>query len=101
MTVGGDQTHRVGAQHEQRTVQEISGVFARNRELCLRHHLAQGLARQRRSGRTACLWQRWKVLTWQSLHARVELVGRNLYAVLVLLNPDVSLSKSFNNLVEL
>jgi hypothetical protein len=41
MSISGDEAHRVGAQHEQRTVEEEPRVFTGDRKLRLRDHLAE------------------------------------------------------------
>jgi hypothetical protein len=47
------------------------------------------------------LRQRREVLARQRLHPRVEAIGRDLHAVLVLLDPDVGLRQRLDDLVEL
>ena len=90
MAVGRHQAHRVGLQHEQRAVQEIARVFAGDRELRLRRPSARatsrGASRRRSPPR---LRQRREVVPRQRLHPRVEPIGRDLDAVLVLLDADV------------
>ena len=105
MSVGRDETHAVGTEDEQRAVEEIPRVFSGNRERRLRDHFLDRGARQRGSRRattTAVLGERGEVLARQRLHSRVESIGGDLHAALVLGDPYVSgLRQRLHDLVEL
>ncbi len=101
MAVGGDEAHRVGPQHELRAVQKVARVLAGDRELRLRDHFLERSARQRRARRTARVWQRRKILARQRLHPRIEAVGRDLHAALVLRDADVGFRQRLHDLEKL
>ena len=81
-------------QHELRAVQEIPRVFSGDRELRLRDHLLDRRSRQRRACRAADIRQRRKVFARQRLHPRVEPIGRDFHAVLVLFDSNVCLGQA-------
>ena len=87
--------------HEQRAVQEVPRVFARDGELRLRHHLAKRRAAERDRSLAGGLGNGGEVLARQRLHARLEAIGRDLHAALVLLDPDVGLRKLLDDLEQL
>ena len=99
--VGRYQAHRIGSLDEQCAVQKISGVFAGDRELGLRHHVLQHIPWKRGGVFTTAVRQRRKVFARQGLHPRVEPIGGDLDAVLVLFDPDVSVRQRLDDLVEL
>ena len=101
MAVGRDQAHLLGLEHEQRAVEEIPRVLAGDRKLRLGDHFLHGVALERRGRRAARFRQRRKILARQRLHARVEAVGRDLHAALVLGDADVGFRQRLHDLVEL
>ena len=101
MAVGGDETHRVGTQHEERAVQEKPRVFTGDRELCLVHHLAQRRTRQLRADGAARFRERREIFARKRLHPRVEPIRRDLHAAFVLGDADVRFGKRFDDLEKL
>ncbi len=102
MAVGRHQAHRVGLQHEQRAVQEVARVLAGDRELRLRDHLLAA----RRAAASRCtlplrLGQRREIVARQRLHARVEPIGGDLHAALVLFDAHVGFRQRLDDLEEL
>ena len=93
----------VGLQHEERAVQEVAGVLARDGELRAWPSSPQDGRAGSVSAR-ACPPSRGSVgksSARQRLHPRIEAIGGNFDAALVLLDPDVGLGQRLDDLVEL
>ena len=101
MAVGRHQAHRIGPQHQERAVEEVARVLSRDRELRLRHHLLDDVARERRDDLAAGVGQRREILARQRLHARVESIGGHLHAAFVLFDAHVRFRQRLHDLVQL
>ena len=101
VAIGRHEAHRLPTEHEQRAVEKIPRVLSSDCKLRFLDHLPQLRARQHRAASPAGLGQCGKVLARQCLHPRVETIGRNLDAVLVLLDSDVRFRQRLDDLVEL
>src|SRR5207237_3293046 len=101
VAVGGDEAHRLWAQHEERAVEKVSRVLAGDGKLCLRHHFLQRRARQRRARRAPRFGKRREVFARQGLHPRIESIGGHFYAALVLGDSNVGFRQRLDDFVEL
>ena len=101
MPVGGDHAHFLRPQHQQRAVQEVARVLAGDGELGLRDHLPGDVARQDGVAGPRAVRHGREVVPRHGLQARFEPVGRDLDAVLVLLDEDVGVRQRLDDLEEL
>ena len=100
MAVRRDEAHFIAAKNEERAVEEIPRVLTGDRKLRLLDHLLDGIPAERRADSPARFRHRRKILAGKRLHPRIETIGRNLDAVLVLLDPHVRFRQRLHDLVE-
>src|SRR5450759_1266718 len=101
VTIGGNKRKLPRAGHEEHAVEVVAGVVARGREVRARDHLAEKGCRQRQARLPGRMRQRRIILRRHRLDARVETVGRNFHAGLVLLDADLGLRKHADDLEKL
>ena len=100
MTVGRDERETVRLDDELRAIEKVAGVLACDRKLRFRDHFLQRLTRKRGASRSGCFRQTGEILPRERLHPRIESVRRDFDAVLVFDDPDISLRKGLDDLVE-